>query len=37
LFQASSRARFALTINELLEIGRDSNDPVVIALREELR
>jgi hypothetical protein len=27
----------ALTVTELLESGRDSNDPVVMALREELR
>ena len=27
----------ALTVTELLESGRDSNDPVVLALREELR
>jgi hypothetical protein len=27
----------ALTVTELLESGRDSNDPVVKALREELR
>ena len=27
----------ALTVTELLESGRDSNDPVFLALREELR
>ncbi len=27
----------ALTVTELLESGRDSNDPVVTALRDELR
>jgi hypothetical protein len=32
-----SQAITALTVTELLESGRDSDDPVVIALREELR
>jgi hypothetical protein len=32
-----NQAITALTITELLESGRDSNDPVVCALREELR
>jgi hypothetical protein len=32
-----NQAITALTITELLASGRDSNDPVVIALREELR
>ena len=44
-WQVSHRPRFfdrnqaitALTITELLESGRDSSDPVVIALRKELR
>jgi hypothetical protein len=32
-----NQAITALTITELLEHGRDSNDPLVLALREELR
>ena len=32
-----SQAITALTVTELLETGRDSNDPLVLALREELR
>jgi hypothetical protein len=32
-----NQAITALTVTELLEGGRDSNDPVVRALREELR
>ena len=32
-----NQAITALTITELLENGRDSNDPLVLALREELR
>jgi hypothetical protein len=32
-----SQAITALTVTELLESGHDSNDPVVRALREELR
>ena len=32
-----NQAITALTITELLESGRDSDDPLVIALREELR
>ena len=32
-----NQAITALTVTELLESGRDSNDPVVMALREELR
>jgi hypothetical protein len=32
-----NQAITALTVAELLESGRDSNDPVVMALREELR
>jgi hypothetical protein len=32
-----NQAITALTITELLNSGRDSNDPVVRALREELR
>jgi hypothetical protein len=32
-----NQAVTALTITELLNCGRDSNDPVVHALREELR
>jgi hypothetical protein len=32
-----NQAITALTITELLDSGRDSNDPVVCALREELR
>ena len=32
-----NQAITALTITELLETGRDSNDPLVLALREELR
>ncbi len=32
-----NQAITALTVTELLESGRDSNDPLVIALREELR
>lgn len=32
-----NQAITALTIAELLESGRDSNDPLVRALREELR
>ncbi len=32
-----NQAITALTVTELLESGRDSNDPVVLALREELR
>jgi hypothetical protein len=32
-----NQAITALTVTELLETGRDSNDPLVLALREELR
>jgi hypothetical protein len=32
-----NQAITALTVTELLDSGRDSNDPVVRALREELR
>ena len=32
-----NQAITALTVTELLESGRDSDDPVVLALREELR
>ncbi len=32
-----NQALTALTITELLENGCDSNDPLVLALREELR
>ena len=32
-----SQAITALTVTELLETGRDSDDPLVAALREELR
>jgi hypothetical protein len=32
-----NQAITALTVTELLESGRDSNDPTVVALREELR
>lgn len=32
-----TQAITALTVTELLETGRDSNDPLVLALREELR
>jgi len=32
-----NQAITALTVTELLESGRDGNDPVVIVLREELR
>ncbi len=32
-----NQAMTALTITELLETGRDSNDLLVLALREELR
>jgi hypothetical protein len=32
-----NQAITALTVTELLDSGRDSNDPVVCALREELR
>ena len=32
-----NQAITALTVTELLESGRDSNDPVVAALRQELR
>jgi len=32
-----NQAITALTVTELLEAGRDSNDPLVLALREELR
>ena len=32
-----NQAMTALTNTELLENGRDSNDPLVLALREELR
>jgi hypothetical protein len=32
-----NQAITALTVTELLESGRDSNDPVMKALREELR
>jgi hypothetical protein len=32
-----NQAITALAITELLESGRDSDDPVVLALREELR
>jgi len=32
-----NQAITALTVTELLEGGRDSNDPIVKALREELR
>ncbi|HUY52731.1 MAG TPA: hypothetical protein VMV92_44695 [Streptosporangiaceae bacterium] len=32
-----NQAITALTVTELLESGRDSNDPLVLALREELR
>jgi hypothetical protein len=32
-----NQAITALTITELLESGHDSNDPAVLALREELR
>jgi hypothetical protein len=32
-----NQAITALTVTELLEIGYDSNNPLVIALREELR
>ncbi len=32
-----NQAITALTVTELLETGRDSEDPLVIALREELR
>ena len=32
-----NQAITALTVTELLESGRDGNDPVVRALREELR
>jgi hypothetical protein len=32
-----NQAITALTVTELLESGRDRNDPVVMALREELR
>ena len=31
-----NQAITALTVTELLEAGRDSNDPLVLALREEL-
>jgi hypothetical protein len=36
-FFARNQAITALTITELLESGHDSKDPVVLALREELR
>ena len=36
-FVGRHQAITALMITELLESGRDSSDPVVIALREELR
>ena len=32
-----NQAITALTVTELLEAGRDKNDPLVLALREELR
>jgi hypothetical protein len=32
-----NQAITALTVTELLETGRDSSDPLVLALREELR
>ena len=32
-----NQAITARTVTELLESGRDSNDPLVLALREELR
>lgn len=32
-----NQAITALTVTELLEAGRDSNGPLVLALREELR
>jgi hypothetical protein len=36
-FFVRNQAITALTVTELLESGRDSNDPVVLAPREELR
>ena len=32
-----NQASTALTVTELLESGRDGNDPIVMALREELQ